>query len=196
MAKGALIHGTKGSPQGNWLPWLAVELKNAGCEVVVPCMPTPANQSLDSWMAAFDRQVGRLESKSLLVGHSVGAVFVLRLLERLRSPIAAAVLVSGFTGALGLPEYDALNSTFTAGTFNWPALREKAGRFICFAGDNDPYVPLAQSREIAAGLGVELAIVNGGGHLNAESGYTAFPLLLQELKESGVLAEISRGTGL
>jgi hypothetical protein len=41
MKKFVIIHGTKGSPEGNWFPWLADFLRQQHAEVVVPRMPTP-----------------------------------------------------------------------------------------------------------------------------------------------------------
>jgi predicted alpha/beta hydrolase family esterase len=49
------------------------------------------------------------------------------------------------------------------------------------AGDNDPYVPLSQPAELAGHLGVELQVILGGGHLNAEFGYDSFPALFDQL---------------
>jgi uncharacterized protein len=189
MTKAAIIHGTKGSPAGNWFPWLAAELESRGIETLVPSLPTPDGQNLNSWLQAFDAQVGTLPSESLLIGHSVGAVFALRLLERVKNPVGTAVIVAGFTGKLGLPEYDALNSSFVFGAFNWPVIRRNSKRIICLAGDNDPYVPTEQGKEIAEGLGAKLIVIPGGGHLNAEFGYTNFPRLLDELDGLGVFAE-------
>jgi predicted alpha/beta hydrolase family esterase len=37
--------------------------------------------------------------------------------------------------------------------------------------------------ETAETLGVRADIISGGGHLNAESGYTEFPRVLEILKE-------------
>ena len=88
-----------GSPSGNWFPWLAGELRSLGHEVVVPEYPTPNNQSLESWLEVFDQDFGleNLNEDSILIGHSLGATFILKLLERAKQPIAACYLVAGFT---------------------------------------------------------------------------------------------------
>jgi len=183
MVSAAIVHGTMGSPQGNWFPWLKTELEKRSVAVTVPAMPTPEGQTLQGWRSAFADQVGALNTGSLLIGHSVGAVFALRYLESCKIPIGAVFLVvflvAGFTGTLGLSEYDALNASFVDGTYDWAAIERNAKKIFCISGDNDPYVPLSQGQEIARELGVEHHIIRGGGHLNAEFGYTRFPELLE-----------------
>ena len=51
----------------------------------------------------------------------------------------------------------------------------------CFAGDNDPYVPLSYTQEIADALSTELKVIPNGGHLNTAAGMQQFPLLLELL---------------
>ncbi len=180
-AKVVIIHGTKGSPQCHWFPWLKGELEQRGYSVSVPSMPTPEGQSLLNWWRVFNENVGTLHSSSILVGHSLGAVFALRLLEASTIPVAKVVLVSGFVRSLGLPEYDALNSSFVADAFDWARIRAGARQIICFAGENDPYVPIEQSRELAKSLEISLRLIKGGGHLNHESGFNEFPMALEAI---------------
>jgi uncharacterized protein len=184
MPKAVIIHGTKGSPDGNWFKWLAAELESRGFRTIVPRFPTPEGQSLDSWLKRFASIAGELDENSLVIGHSVGAVFVLRLLERLAKPLRAAVLAAGFTGALGLPEYDALNATFVEEPFNWEKIRANAKDILCLSGQGDPYVPFEQGKEIADKLQVRHVVIPKGGHLNAEFGLTSFPRLMQELEKA------------
>jgi predicted alpha/beta hydrolase family esterase len=186
MKKVAIIHGTGGSPEGNWFPWLASELQTLGLEVIVPRMPTPENQSLQTWLAAFEEQVGTIDQTTTVIGHSIGAVCLLRILEQAASPIGCSVFVAGLTGRIGIPEFDFLNATFVERPFKWETIRQNAGLVICLSGDNDPYVPLAQGLEIAKNLHVTPTLVKGGGHLNAGSGYLTFPLLLEMLTSSQI----------
>jgi uncharacterized protein len=173
-----VLHGAHGGPDTNWFPWLHAALEAQGVEVIRPSLPTPEGQSLTAWLEACDRAAGPLSTATALVGHSLGAAFALRLVERAADPIAGLFLAAGFVGALGLPDYDPINASFFAAPFDWAGIRERKGRVCrCWAGDDDPYVPLARSRDVADHLGVELEVVRGGGHLNAETGFTAFPHL-------------------
>jgi len=173
-----IFHGAHGGPDTNWFPWPHRELQAEGLEVIRPRLPTPRGQSLDAWFEAFDRSVRHLvPSSTVLVGHSLGAAFALRLIKRSAEPFRATLLAAGFVGALGLPDYDPINATFFASPFDWPAIRDRAGQIFCWAGANDPYVPVSRTWQVADLLGAPLHIVNGGGHLNEESAFLSFPAL-------------------
>ena len=174
-----VLHGAHGGPDTNWFPWLHRELAQAGIGVVRPHFPTPQGQSLDAWLGAYDRVVTPLPpAQTVLVGHSLGAAMALRLVERAAEPFGGLYLAAAFVGALGLPEYDPINASFFATPFDWPRIRGRAGRVCrCWAGDDDPYVPLARSQDVARALNAALDVIRGGGHLNGEAGFTSFPQL-------------------
>lgn len=174
-----VLHGAHGGPDTNWFPWLHAELERAGVEVVRPRFPTPQGQSLNAWLEAYDLAVAPLApAPTILVGHSLGATMALRLIERAAEPFGGLLIAAGFIGALGLPDYDLINASFFAEPFDWERIGERKGSACCcWAGDDDPYVPLSRSQELADCLGAPLGVVPGGGHLNGETGFTAFPQL-------------------
>ncbi|WP_197086825.1 alpha/beta fold hydrolase [Bradyrhizobium sp. LTSPM299] len=174
-----VLHGAHGGPDTNWFPWLHAALNAEGIEVLRPQFPTPEGQSLEAWLNAYDLAVSSLSlAPTILVGHSLGAALALRLVERAVEPFDGLFLAAPFIGALGLPDYDTINQSFFAGSFNWAGIRERKGSACrCWAGDNDPYVPLSRSQDVADCLKAPLEIVPGGGHLNGETGFTAFPQL-------------------
>jgi predicted alpha/beta hydrolase family esterase len=55
------------------------------------------------------------------------------------------------------------------------------GGGYAFASDNDLYVPLIKSEELADNLQIPLIIVPGAEHINTESGYTKFPVLIRKM---------------
>jgi len=183
-----ILHGAYGGPDTNWFPWLHAELERAGIEVVVPRFPTPQGQSLAAWIEAYDRAVARsAPAATMLVGHSLGVSLALRLVERGAEPFSGLFLAAGFTGALGLPDYDPINASFFDEPFDWKGIGERKGRTCrCWAGDDDPYVPLSRSQEIADHLHAPLEVVPGGGHLNGETGFTAFPQMRDAILAAAV----------
>lgn len=179
-----IIHGTEGNPTENWFPWLKERGEQTGWKVTAPRLPTPTDQTLARWKVAFGEQVGALTADTLLVGHSLGAVFILRLLESAEIPVAGAYLLSSPTGHLGIPAFDSLNASFTEGGFNWPLIRDRSERFVVWMGDDDPYVPREQGETIAEHLGVPLGLIPQGGHLNTAAGFTSFPALWEDIQQN------------
>ncbi|MCW4116623.1 alpha/beta fold hydrolase [Aurantimonas sp. MSK8Z-1] len=188
-----VLHGAHGGPETNWFPWLQAELEVQGLDVLRPRFPTPQGQSLDAWLAAYDAAVASLPpAPTILVGHSLGAAFALRLVERASEPFQGLFLAAAFDGALGLPDYDGINRSFFETPFDWAGIRARKGAASrCWAGDDDPYVPLARSREIADRLQTPLEVVTGGAHLSDETGFTTFP----HLREAILAAWVPAGQG-
>jgi len=177
-----IIHGSFGSPEENWFPWLKTELEKLGCNVFIPKFPTPENQSLKSWLSAFEEYKQYLNEETVLVGHSLGPAFILSLLESLEKRVKAAFFVAGFLGKLENPEFDEINKSFTEKEFNWEKIKENCEQFFVFQSDNDPYVPEEKAKQLASNLRVEPILVKKAGHFNESAGYTQFPLLLEKIK--------------
>ena len=181
--RAVIIHGTYGSPEGNWFPWLANELRQRNLEVLIPHFPTPEGQTLENWLAVFRKEVGELTPQTILIGHSMGAGMICRVLEKNSIRIGASVLVSGWEGLLDSEEFDPLIKSFYLEPFDYQTIKNNLGTALVYHGTDDPYVPISMAQEFAANLETELTEVANGGHLNAESGYLEFPLLLQDIEK-------------
>lgn len=177
-----IIHGSFGSPEENWFPWLKAELEKLGFEVFVPRFPTPEGQNLKSWMNAFEQYREKVNEETVFVAHSLGPAFVLNLLEGLDRPVKACFFVAGFLGKLGNPEFDEINRSFTEKEFDWEKIRANCGKFFVFYSDNDPYVPEEKSQKLGQALGTAPILVKGAGHFNEKAGYVKFELLLENVK--------------
>lgn len=178
----AVFHGTGGSPTGNWFPWVQ-DTFGSTHTVTIPTLPTPLHQSRDAWAATTTAQVPNLDTYDVLIGHSCGASFLPHLILSQNLNPKTVIMVSAFSGAIGLPDYDALNKTFFLSDDLLHQFRlyidQHHIRTILYHGDNDPYVPLIQAQHLAACLNTPLRIIQNGGHLNAEFGYTTFSELLE-----------------
>lgn len=184
MHRAFIIHGSYGHPKENWIPWLSVELKKIGYEVIVPKFPTPPNQSLDSWLTVFEKYSPLITSDSIFIGHSLGVAFILRILETLKHPLHASYLVSGFTGLLNNPIFDEINKSFVDHKFEWSKIRNACRRFSIFHSDNDPYVPLSFAEELSSHLKTPITLIHNAGHFNEKAGYVQFEELLENIRGS------------
>ena len=157
-----IIHGIYGHPEENWLPWLKKELENSGHEVIVPKFPTTVGQSLENWMNIIKNYEDKINEKTVMIGHSLGAGFILNYLEQADKEIKAAFLVAGYHNVLenGLK---ALYTNFVDKKFDWDKIVENCENFFVFASDNDPYIPLEINRELNMLVDGELHVIKNGG---------------------------------
>ncbi len=182
MQRNVLIfHGTGGSPEGNWFPWLKKELESCNCRVFVPTFPHPKDHSLANWLEGLEKYEKFIDEDTILVGHSLGGLFLLRVLERLEKPAHAAFFVAAPIGIKPIKYYES-DYAFSGFSFDWNKIKGNARHFSVYHSDNDPYVSLGNGEELAKKLGVKLTFIPNAGHLNAESGYMKFPLLLGDIK--------------
>jgi len=175
-----IIHGVYANPNSNWFPWLKNELEKKEFKVIVPKFPTPLNQSLESWLRTIAKYENKITDETVLIGHSLGAVFILNYLEKTNKKIKAAFLVAGFHKMLGSP-YDKLNKSFIDKKFDWERIKMSCNKFFVFGSDNDEYISIDITKELAKNVNGDLRIIQNGGHLNKAAGFVNFPQLLETI---------------
>lgn len=178
--KVVIIHGTFGSPEENWFPWLKQKLEALWHNVRVPKFSTPENQSPSVRCDELQQQVPFIfDHDTVLVGHSVWATYLLYILDRERKePIKKAIFVSWFVHKLWNIKFDTLNKSFIERDFDRERIKKNAWDIIILHGDNDPYVPFSEAQYLNEKLWWKLEILPWWWHCNAESGYTTFERLL------------------
>lgn len=174
-----IFHGYGADPGANWFPWLKEHLEIKGYTVYVPEFPNTNFPDREKWMKHFEQYKDKVNEDTIFVGHSLGAPFILNVLETLDRPIKAAFLVSGFVGELG-PMFDPFVGSISIREFNWDKIIKNCKNFVLFASDNDPFVPLEKAEELKEKLDAELVIIPDAEHLNAGSGYFSF----EELRDA------------
>jgi len=180
MAKAYLIHGAYGGPDENWFPWLRSCLEQRGHEVITPSFPTPEGQSLSAWFDIFESHVPGLDESAVLVGHSLGPVFIANILNKYEVHVAGSIFVAGFRALLGNPDFDEINSTFVEEPLDFQRVGNRGGTVIAYVSENDPYVPLKDALEFAENVGARIVRVPNAGHFNAAAGYSEFPSVLDD----------------
>lgn len=183
MKNAFIIHGAYGSPEENWMPWLKKNLESLGYTVYTPFFPNPPLQNLNNWLKVFKEYADKINEETILIGHSLGVSFILRILEKSQKKVKASFLVSGFITSLNNLIFDLVNKTFYEKPFNWKKIKSTSSKFFIFHSDNDPYVPFGKAEELAEKLKSQIILVKGGGHLNTKQGYTKFELLLNKIKK-------------
>lgn len=177
-----IVHGFQSSPHDNWFEWLAQQARSAGAVVTIPAMPAPDYPQAAVWQQTLDRIIGQPEAQTILVGHSLGVITLLRFLSRHQpAKLCGLILAAGF--ASRLPTLHMLDEYIDASQPDFSALQHISMPVHSIISTNDPYVPEAAGRSIAASLHSHIDYVPNGGHLMAEDGFSELTPAWHSLKQ-------------
>ena len=176
-----LIHGSFGSPFVNWFPYLRKEIEQRNFVVYTPDLPTGIGyQNYSNWTKVLEGYVsaGIINENTIIYAHSIAPIFVCHFLVSHKIKVKRLVFVCGFNNYLGInEEYDEVNRTMYFN--NLEDIEKFADEIICFYSKNDPYVKYEVEKEFADKIATKQIVIDDGGHLNSESGYTEFKELLE-----------------
>ena len=181
MKRVLILHGTDGSPDANWFPWLKEQLELRGFEIWVPELPnnhTPDRRVYNDFLLAAGWDL----ADNLIIGHSSGAVSILNLLEDNRCPRIKAGVLVGAWAHMDETDLDReqFKGLFPEEGFDFTSIASKAGKLIYIHGDEDPYCPLEQAQWLAEQTKSEITVIPGGHHLGSR--YTELPEILKVLE--------------
>ncbi|MFG2296850.1 RBBP9/YdeN family alpha/beta hydrolase [Streptomyces sp. NPDC048603] len=168
MGKVVINHGYGMAGGEHWYGSVAGELSAGGHEVRVPDFPEPFAPEADVWLKALEAEAGGAPAgETVLVGHSLGGVNVLRLLQRhdteAEGPFAGVVFVASMSGEVG---YDALAAFFEP-EFDWVRIRAAAREFRVLHAADDPVTGARTAEHVmrfVTELGATATVTASGGH--------------------------------
>lgn len=161
MKNAIIIHGRTASPEKHWFFKEKAILEDRGYTVSVPKLSDAVYPKLSDWMRILDKE--NLNKDTVLIGHSLGTVAVLRLLERKNIKVNKVILLAGYARDLR-ENYQA--HEFVQDEFDWEKLKKSANKFILINEKNDPNVKFELGEEVAEKLGAELVISDTENHMH------------------------------
>lgn len=175
-----ILHGVGGYAGIHWQKWLKEELEKGGFNVIMPTLPNADHPDRKTWKTIAHTLISKLDARHvIIVGHSLGVVTAIDIVEKLKEPIRALFSVSGMCSDYGAE----LNSYFLKEkNINFEKVKKNIKKSIVFFANNDPYVPQEKLFELANNLKVKPIIIHNGGHLNTDAGFITFPQLLKEIE--------------
>ncbi len=193
--KFVLFHGAFGSPGSNWLPELKDKLESLGQEAIAPAFPVDswehitrlgpkapsARQNLTNWFLEFDRiyKTFHKGEKLCFIGHSLGPLFILHIVEKYNIKLDCAIFVCPFFDTLHKSwQIDHVNKSFYKTDFNMKKLKKLIPVSYVLYSNDDPYVPQKYSREFGNVLGSSMISLKRAGHMNDEVNLNDFPLII------------------
>jgi predicted alpha/beta hydrolase family esterase len=145
--KAILIHGNGGCTAGDiWLPWLERELTALGLVVTNQTFPDNIKARAKVWLPHLEA-LGA-DEHTILIGHSSGAVAAMRYAETHR--LLGSILVGVCYTDLG-DRFEAASGYFDA-PWQWPRIRDHQQWIAIYNSTDDPHIPIAEPRFVAAQL--------------------------------------------
>lgn len=166
-------------PRKDWKDSLIFELGDE-YDILLPRMPNVTNARYEEWKIWFKNIEKVIDDPIILIGHSLGGIFLAKYLSENTLPksIAATILV-----AAPYDDADAADGRESLADFALPAslaqFEQQSGKIYLMHSKDDPVVPFAQLKKYQQALpGAKMIIFEDREHFNQET----FPEITALLK--------------
>jgi predicted alpha/beta hydrolase family esterase len=172
-----LIHGNGGSRRGDfWYPRVEQECAELGLTVVNQTFPDNVKARARFWLPHLE-ELGAGED-TILIGHSSGAVAAMRYAETHR--LLGSILVSVCHTDLG--DAGEAASGYYSAPWHWDRIRDNQQWIAIYHSVDDPHIPVAEPRFVAAQLKCHYFELEDRGHfLERDALPEAVPYLKRKL---------------
>ncbi len=184
-----IIHGWGGLADEGWLGWLKEELLLRKFEVFPLQMPNTNEPRIKAWVAAIDKEVGKIDENTFFVGHSIGCQAIARYLDQLSDieVSGGAVFVAGFFKSLTNMGSDNLSrdiiNEWLGSPLNLVSVKKHLLKSAAIFSDNDPYVPIDNIYDFQNILESKIIIEHEQGHFSGDSGLPKYDIILNTTLE-------------
>ncbi|MGI0141549.1 MAG: RBBP9/YdeN family alpha/beta hydrolase [Candidatus Micrarchaeales archaeon] len=185
-----VVHGWMGTPTTDWMPWIKKMLTGKGVKVIVPKMPDTEHPNIDAWLSHLSKTIGKPDSNTFLIGHSIGGNAILRYIQALPvgQKIGGAIIVASWInrrkGRFASKARRQMMLPWFKEPIYWNKILKHTRNFIAVYSDNDPYVPRSAAQLLQKRLGAKVVIAHYKWHFNMSK----YPIILE-----GALAMIKAG---
>ncbi len=148
-------------------------------DVVRLQMPNKINAKYDEWKIYFERYISLFDDEVILIGHSLGGIFLAKYLAENKYPkkIMATYLIAAPYDDIGLDE--------SLGDFVLPTslsgMSQQSKRILVISSEDDPIVPIEHAEKYKTQLpNVEVIIFKDKQHFSQAE----FPELVEHIKNN------------
>ena len=154
----------------NWYQYVKSELEKLGLEVIAENMPDSKVARKDIWIPYIkDKLAG--DEDSILIGHSSGAIAIMKYLEENKCKLA--ILVGTYYSDLD----DELerDSGYFDEPWKWDKIKNNAKKIVIFASRDDPWINISEPRLIKENVNAEYHEYKDEGHFGCDYDKKEFP---------------------
>ncbi len=142
-----LLHGYNGSVKKDFFPYLKTELEKRGKKVSAKDLPNTSDPNVAE-QVEFVLKNNHFDENTVLVGHSLGTIISLKVLEKIQKPIKKLVLAGGFL----TPDFkDNKKRDFTDKfdfKFDFEKIKRNVNEIVILSDKNDYVIPLEQGHKL------------------------------------------------
>lgn len=150
-----LLHGYEGSPHANFFPRLKEELEKRNYKVDAPALPHTSRPDITEQIEHVLKNCV-FNEHTVLLGHSLGSVIALKVIEQLKKPIKKLILAAGF---LQPSRSDRPYAKTFDWTFDFKKIKKNVGEIIILCDKNDMTVSPDNVERLEENLGQKVRYV-------------------------------------
>lgn len=171
-----LLHGWGGSDSPHWQSWLAAEIAREYGSVSFLEFSNFDFPKLDIWKKELNEHLEDFKP-DIVICHSLANTLWFHLCNdgKLKE-VEQLLLVAPPSLERKIEE---VKSFFPIEVPK--ILYAKEAMLVC--STNDPYMTLTEAQELQKSLDIEMKVLEGAGHINADSGFGEWPWILQTIKK-------------
>ena len=165
-----------GSPKDSWFPYLKEHLEKLDVQVIAEEYPDNVLARESYWIPFLKNDL-KVDEKTILIGHSSGAIAAMRYAEK--NTILGSVLVGAYYTDLGMETEQ--QSGYFDRPWDWDAIKANQKWIIQFASTDDSWIPIEEARFVHEKLNTEYYEFDNQGHFGGDYDKITFPELLEAL---------------
>nr|XP_055200814.1 serine hydrolase RBBP9 [Nyctereutes procyonoides] len=161
-SKAVIVPGNGGGDVAThgWYGWVKKGLEQIpGFQCLAKNMPDPITARESLWLPFMETEL-HCDEKTVIIGHSSGAIAAMRYAETHR--VYAIVLVSAYTSDLG-DENERASGYFNR-PWQWERIKANCPHIVQFGSTDDPFLPWKEQQEVADRLEAKLYKFTDRGH--------------------------------
>jgi predicted alpha/beta hydrolase family esterase len=181
-----IVHGWGYNPESNWYPKLKLELEKKKFKVIVLEMPDTDEPDIYRWTSYLSEKVGKLDSDTYFIGHSMGCQTIMRFLQNQKVKIGGALFVAAwfYLDHLEGKEVESLAEPWLKDNINLFNVKQVVNKLSVILSDNEPYGFVKENKaKFEKELGAKVVIEKGTGHFASEESIKSVPKILKAFLE-------------
>lgn len=160
-----IIHGWESNSREHWFLEEKERLEKLGHEVIIPNMPNTFHPKEGEWVKVIEDF--NPDENSILIGHSLGGIAVLRYLEKIDKSVPKCIFIATPIRMLIREGCDfGPVENFLDEEFNWEKIKQNCKEIIVINQTEDEWVPLQHGKDLASYVDGKLEIVDGTNHFD------------------------------